>query len=86
MGRTGRGAAKNIGVLAREKLHSKIGEVEAGVRQWIERDNTRRPHQTLGNRTPARVYEVARKPATLAEMKSLPVNVFTMADGHHQHE
>lgn len=47
-----------------------VGELEAGVRQWIERYNTWRPHQTLGNQTPERVYETDRKPATpAAEMK-----------------
>ena len=52
------------------KGYSTVGELEAGVRQWIERYNTWRPHQTLGNRTPARVYEVDRKPTTpIAEMK-----------------
>lgn len=48
------------------KGYSRVGELEAGVRQWIERYNTWRPHQGLGNQTPAQVYETARKPVTPA--------------------
>ncbi|GAB4169842.1 MAG: hypothetical protein Fur0032_08500 [Terrimicrobiaceae bacterium] len=52
------------------KGYTTVGELEAGVREWIERYNTWRPHQTLNNQTPARVYEGDRKPATsAAEMK-----------------
>lgn len=52
------------------KGYTTIGELEAGVREWIERYNTWRPHQSLNNQTPVRVYETDRKPATsAAEMK-----------------
>ncbi len=40
--------------------------MEAGVREWMERYNTWRPHQTLNNQTPAKVYETDRDPATQA--------------------
>lgn len=42
-----------------------VGELETGVGQWIERYNTWRPHQALGNETPARVYETHRQSAPL---------------------
>ena len=52
------------------KGYSTVGELEAGVGQWIEGYNTWRPHQTLGNQTPAHVYGTDRKPATpAAELK-----------------
>ena len=50
------------------KEYATLAELEAGIRQWIERYNTWRPHQNLGNQTPARVYESARKPV-VAEME-----------------
>jgi len=43
------------------KGYATIGELETGVAQWIERYNTWRPHQALGNKTPARVYQSDRK-------------------------
>jgi len=43
------------------KGYSTVGELEVGVRRWIERYNTWRPHQALGNKTPAHVYETNRK-------------------------
>jgi len=52
------------------KEYATLAELEIGIRQWMERYNTWRPHQNLGNQTPARVYETNRKPATPAiEMK-----------------
>jgi len=52
------------------KEYATLVELEVGIRQWMERYNTWRPHQNLGNQTPARVYETNRKPATPAiEMK-----------------
>ena len=44
------------------KGYATVGELEEGVRQWLERYNTWRPHQNLGNKTPADVYETKRKP------------------------
>ena len=50
------------------KEYATLAELEVGIRQWMERYNTWRPHQNLGNQTPARVYESARKPV-VAEME-----------------
>jgi putative transposase len=50
------------------KEYATLAELETGIRQWMERYNTWRPHQALGNKTPAQVYESARKPA-VAEME-----------------
>ena len=44
------------------KGYAAVGELESGVAQWIERYNTWRPHQALGNETPTHVYETHRKP------------------------
>jgi len=44
--------------------YSTIGELEDGIRRWIQRYNTWRPHQNLGNQTPAHVYETDRRPWT----------------------
>jgi putative transposase len=41
--------------------YATVGELEAGVARWIERYNTWRPHQALGNATPARIYETQRQ-------------------------
>lgn len=46
------------------KEYATLAELEAGIRQWMERYNTWRPHQNLGNKTPAQVYASDRKPAT----------------------
>jgi putative transposase len=43
------------------KEYATIGELEAGIREWIKRYNTWRPHQALGNKTPAQVYATERK-------------------------
>jgi putative transposase len=43
------------------KGYATIGELEEGLRQWFERYNTWRPHEALGNQTPARFYETNRK-------------------------
>ena len=40
--------------------YATVAELEAGVRRWITRYNTWRPHQALDNQTPASVYETAR--------------------------
>jgi len=42
--------------------YATVGELETGIAQWMERYNTWRPHQALGNETPAHVYETHRKP------------------------
>lgn len=42
--------------------YATVGELETGVAQWIERYNAWRPHQALGNETPAHIYETHRKP------------------------
>lgn len=44
------------------KGYATVGDLEEGIRQWFERYNTWRPHQNLGNKTPANVYESQRKP------------------------
>jgi len=46
------------------KEYATLAELESGIRQWMERYNTWRPHQNLGNKTPAQVYASDRKPAT----------------------
>ena len=46
------------------KDYATLGELEQGVGPWFERYNTWRPHQNLGNKTPAEVYERKRKPTT----------------------
>ena len=46
-----------------------IGELNVGVEEWMERYNTWRPHQALGNKTPAQVYITDRKPAGVETMK-----------------
>lgn len=52
------------------KGYTTIGELEAGIQRWMDRYNTWRPHQTLNNQTPAKVYETDRMPATpAAEMR-----------------
>ena len=48
------------------KEYATLAELEVGIRQWMDRYNTWRPHQNLGNKTPAQVYETNRKPATPA--------------------
>ena len=50
------------------KEYATLAELEVGIRQWMERYNIWRPHQTLGNKTPSQVYENARKSA-VAEME-----------------
>jgi putative transposase len=44
-----------------------LGELESGLRRWIHRYNTWRPHQHLENKTPAEVYQTHRKPKTPEE-------------------
>jgi len=48
-----------------------IGELEEGIRRWIERYNTWRPHQALGNQTPAHAYEICRRPSKTTEKLKL---------------
>ena len=43
------------------KEYATIVALEAGIREWINRYNTWRPHQALGNKTPAQVYATERK-------------------------
>ena len=45
------------------KGYATIGDLEAGIGKCIQRYNTWRPHQALGNKTPPIVYETNRKPA-----------------------
>jgi putative transposase len=47
--------------------YATVRELEIGIRAWIERYNTWRPHQALGNKTPAQVYATHREP--VAEME-----------------
>lgn len=44
------------------KEYGTIGELENGIQEWMERYNTWRPHQALGNKTPTQVYQSQRKP------------------------
>lgn len=43
--------------------YTTMGELEVGIGRWIEHYNTWRPHQGLGNQTPAQVYETKRRPS-----------------------
>jgi len=43
-------------------------ELEEGLRRWLERYNTWRPHQHLGNRTPSAVYHAVRSIQAPAEL------------------
>jgi len=43
--------------------YTTIGELEKGLARWFERYNTWRPHQAMGNQTPAEVYQADRRPA-----------------------
>lgn len=52
--------AEDIGL----KGYATAGELGQGVRRWFERYNIWRPHQNLGNKTPADVYGTKRKPTT----------------------
>lgn len=38
------------------KEHASVAELEQGVDRWMKHYNTWRPHQALGNRTPAQVH------------------------------
>lgn len=46
------------------KEYPNVAELEAGVDRWMKHYNTWRPHQALGNETPAQVYRP--KPAVKA--------------------
>lgn len=53
------------------KGYTSIGELEDGLGQWFERYNTWRPHQALGNQTPAQIYQTKRQEETpVAEIKN----------------
>jgi len=53
------------------KEYATLAELEVGIRQWMQRYNTWRPHQTLGNKTPSQVYETERKPVdVVGEMEN----------------
>lgn len=49
------------------KDYTTIRELEAGIDEWMKRYNNWRPHQKLGNQTPAQVYETQRKPTAPSE-------------------
>jgi transposase InsO family protein len=38
--------------------HATIPALSAGLQRWFQRYNTWRPHQALGNRTPAEIYKL----------------------------
>ena len=46
--------------------YATLAELEVGIGRWMERYNSWRPHQNLGNKTPAHLYETNRKPPTPA--------------------
>lgn len=52
------------------KEYATLTELEAGIRQWMERYNTWRPHQNLGNKTPAYAYEMDRNPTATETKKA----------------
>jgi putative transposase len=47
------------------KEYATVAELEQGLERWMKHYNTWRPHQTLGNETPAQIYrpEAAPKPS-----------------------
>lgn len=49
------------------KGYTNIGDLEVGVEEWMERYNTWRPHQNLGNQTPVQVYTTDRRPKVVQE-------------------
>ena len=51
--------------------YTTIGELEMGLMRWFERYNTWRPHQAMGNQTPAQVYQADRRPTTATEKLKL---------------
>jgi putative transposase len=51
--------------------YATIGELEKGLMRWFERYNTWRPHQAMGNQTPAQVYQANRHPTTATEKLKL---------------
>lgn len=51
--------------------YTTIGELENGLKRWFERYNDWRPHQALGNQTPAQAYQANRRPATAREKLKL---------------
>ena len=44
------------------QAYATINALEVGLRQWFESYNTWRPHQNLGNQTPAQFHERASRP------------------------
>lgn len=44
------------------KQYATVAALETGVEQWLQHYNTWRPHQALGNQTPAQVYRPAPVP------------------------
>lgn len=52
------------------KEYATLAELEVGIRHWMERYNTWRPHQALGNKTPAQVYARNRKPVVVEMEKA----------------
>ena len=54
------------------RAHATLPALDAGLRQWLERYNTWRPHQALGNRTPQQVHEEeSKKAAAQSEVPKL---------------
>ena len=43
------------------KEYGSVDALERGLDEWFERYNSWRPHQALGNRTPAQAYLEDRK-------------------------
>jgi hypothetical protein len=54
---------RNIQIL-RGASSAERAKKKAGIGKWIQRYNIWRPHQALGNKTPALVYGTNRKPST----------------------
>jgi len=47
------------------KEYASVDALERGLTQWFERYNSWRPHQALGNRTPAQAYVEDRRSESL---------------------
>jgi len=43
------------------KEYGTVSDLEIGIRRWMERYNEWRPHEALGNKTPAQVYAIDRE-------------------------
>jgi putative transposase len=49
------------------RSYANIGELENGIALWMQHYNTWRPHQELGNRTPAETYRPKPDPHTIPQ-------------------